>query len=110
MAGETLERMVREKYSDPALQDAILEDIAALGTEEAIMKGERTLPSPQDALYWHQRKIGTFGMSEKEREQEDRLRVMQEVMEEMLSSGGDIDPERRKVLAERMAILTSGRK
>jgi hypothetical protein len=46
---KSLEDMVRERYSHPEVQTAIMEEIRHLGHEEKILSGELSLPSEYDA-------------------------------------------------------------
>lgn len=49
---KTLADRVHEKYNDPELEKAILEDIAEHKTERGIMEGIYNLPHPDDARRW----------------------------------------------------------
>lgn len=50
---KTIEEMVKEKYPDKEVQDAVLNHARSMGTTRKIEKGELTLPSVEDAKRWH---------------------------------------------------------
>lgn len=54
MPRPTIEQMVADAYDDKELASAIIADIKRLGTAEAILSGEMTLPHPQDARRWYE--------------------------------------------------------
>ncbi len=72
-----LAQLVAEKDYPPEVAGAVLTDVAKLGTEAAILSGERTLPDRRDAIVWHDRASGRGGWTEREKALEDRLRALE---------------------------------
>ena len=54
MAQKTIQDMVEAMDYPPEVAKAVLDHIGELGTEEAIISGERTLPHKQDATRWYE--------------------------------------------------------
>lgn len=69
MAKRTLSDMLNDAYDDDDVRAAVEDHIHELGTADAIVDGTRTLPTPQDAQAWMERR-----KAQEEREQRDRER------------------------------------
>lgn len=54
MVQKTLQDMVEAMDYPPDVAKAVLDHIDELGTADAIVAGERTLPHPQDAQRWYE--------------------------------------------------------
>lgn len=61
------------RYPNPEVADAVLQDAVRLGTIDAIDQGTRVLPSPQDAIHWHERMTGKSAAAKTESDNSSRL-------------------------------------
>ena len=78
MPKKNLSQLVEDMDYPPEVRDAVLNEIAKNGNEARILASELTLPSRQDAIHWHDRLTGRFGLSDKEKVLEDRIKALEE--------------------------------
>lgn len=80
---QTIEEMVNAAYEDEEVAAAVLAHVNELGTAEAILKGERTLPSEQDAKIWHGRSRAETAVIQQGSELADLRSQLAEVRESL---------------------------
>lgn len=77
MAKKNFDDMMADQDYPPEVHDAVLNEIAKNGNEARIISGEMHLPSRQDAIHWHDRQTGRYGLSDREKQLEDRIRALE---------------------------------
>jgi len=78
MPQKNLSQRIEEMDYPPEVRDAILNEIAKIGSEAKILSGESCLPSRQDAIHWHDRLTGRFGITDREKALEERVKKLEE--------------------------------
>lgn len=89
MARRSLEEMCRDRYNDPAVAEAVMEDVRRLKTEDRIMSGELVLPGEQDATHWHRRNRQDSESADNRSEMERRIAELEDRLNAQQNPGGE---------------------
>jgi hypothetical protein len=87
MARKKLHEMVADRYESQEVRDHVLQSAIDNKTVERIERGELVLPSEQDAITSLDIKLGRVQMSPTERDQEIRIKALEEQLESLYKSG-----------------------
>lgn len=115
MAVGSIEQLVRDRYDDAEVEEALLSDIARSNTAARILSGELVLPGLQDAVNWHNRITGRLQGTATERALDARVRALEQLVRDLTVAKSALEPDDPRLnpnyvaaLEERIRELTAG--